>query len=195
MEANQPWINVYSIVIPNAQHQVPKHLEKRLPKFDPDNDVLPEDHINKFMISLRLMNVEHEDFVCRLFLYAFQGKASTWFFNLALRSITSWKQFETTFMTQFGDDKTSRILFLQISRIKINNKQKVKDFNQIFITLLNRILDKLVELVQIEFYTSTLPPPIAMFVKGKKKQTLAENFQEAIKVEKDLEYISIHLRN
>lgn len=63
------------------------------------------------MLSLIFMNVEHEDVVCRLFTYTLLGKASTWFFNLARRLITSWKQFETAFITQFGDDKTSMVLF------------------------------------------------------------------------------------
>ena len=113
------------------------------------------------------MSVEYESVVCRFFPYTFQGKESTWFSSLAPSSITSWQQFETTFMTQFGDDETSGILFLQLSRIKINNKEKFEDFNKIFITLLNRILDNLVEVFQIEFYTATLLPPIAIFVKRK----------------------------
>jgi hypothetical protein len=147
------------------------------------------------MLYLILMNVEHEDVVCRFFPYTFQGKASPWFFNLAPRSITSWKLFETTFMEQFGDDKTSGIFFLELSRIKINKKEKVKDFNHRFITLLNRILENQFEAVQIEFYTTDLLLPISMFIKIKEKWTLAENFQEAIKVEKDLTSISSHPRN
>ena len=53
-------------------------------------------------------------------------------------------------------------------------------------------MDKPVESIQIEFYIDSLLPPITMFVNGKEKQTLAENFQEAIKVEKDLVAISSH---
>ena len=154
-----------------------------------------EDHIKKFMFALNLMNVQHEDVVCRLLCFTFEGKASSWFFNLAPRSITSWKQFETTFMTQFGNDKTSGILSLEISRIKINKKEKVKDFNQIFITLLNRIPYKPAEAIQIEVYIVALPPPFSMFIKMKEKKTLAENFLEAIKVEKDLATISNHPGN
>ena len=71
-------------------------------------------------------------------------------------------------------------------------KEKVKYFKQIFITLLNWILDNPVKSIQIEFYTATLPPLVVMFVKGKEKQTLVENFLEAIKVEKDLPSISSH---
>ena len=85
----------------------------------------------------------------------FVGKGIIMVFNLALRSITCWKQFENAFITQFGDDKTSGTLFLDISRIMINQKEKVKDFNQRFTTLLNRIPNKPTEVVQIEFYTAT----------------------------------------
>ena len=49
--------------------------------------------------------------------------------------------------------------------------------------------------MQIEFYTVSLPPPIAMFVKREKKQILVENLEEAIKVENDLEAISNHPGN
>lgn len=179
-----------------ASYQCPYHSRssksfskasiKNLPKFYLDKDILPEDHIKKFMIYLNLMNIQHEDVACRLFCFIFQGKESSWFFSLFLRSITSWKQFETTFMTKFGDDKTSGILFLDISRIRINKKEKFKDLNKRFITLLNRILDKPVEVVQIEFYAAALLPLVAMFVKRKENQTLEKTFVEDIKVEKDL---------
>jgi hypothetical protein len=105
MEANRPWLVTDAIVILSSNHPLTKHSKKILPKFDPDNDVLLEDHIKHFMIYLRLLNLEHEDVVCRLFPYTFEGKASTWFFSLSQRYITCWKQFEAAFMTQFGVDK------------------------------------------------------------------------------------------
>lgn len=137
MASNRPWLVFYAIFVHGAHHPLRKHLEKIIPKFDPNNDVLLEDHIKQFMISLRLMNVGNEDVVCRLFSDVFVGKESMQFFSLIARSIRYWKQFETTFLTQFGDDKTPRVLFLDISRIKINKREKIKYFNQRFITLLN----------------------------------------------------------
>ena len=132
---------------------------------------------------------------CRLFCFTLQGKTSSWFFSLAPRSITSWQQFENAFITQFSDDKTSGTLFLKLSRLRINKKENVKEFNQRFITLLNKIPDKPMKVAQIEFYTTALPPSVAMFVKRKEIRTLAENFVEAIKVEKDLVAISTHPKN
>ena len=86
MESNQPWL-VDAIEVPGSQNPLPKHFDKLLPKFDPNNDVLPEDHIKQFMLSLRIMVVEHEDGVCRLFPYTFVVKASIWFFSLIARSL------------------------------------------------------------------------------------------------------------
>ena len=78
---------------------------------------------------------------------------------------------------------------------RINKKEKDKEFNQIFITLLNKIIDKPAKAFQIEFYTIGLPPPVFMFVKRKEIQTLKENFVESIKFEKHLAAISNHPGN
>ena len=51
--------------------------------------------------------------------------------------------------------------------MRMENKEKVQDFNQRFTTLLNNFSDatKPAEVSLIEYYTTTLDPPIAMFVK------------------------------
>jgi hypothetical protein len=76
-----PWLDQDVMVVPGPQHPLPKHLEKWLPKFDPDSKKSAKDHIKKFMLSIRLLSVEHEDVVCRLFPYTFEGNASTWYFS------------------------------------------------------------------------------------------------------------------
>jgi hypothetical protein len=76
----RPWLDRDVVTIPGAQHPLPKHLEKWIPKFDPDSKQIAEDHIKKFMLAIRLRNVEHEDIDCRLFPYTFEGNASTWYF-------------------------------------------------------------------------------------------------------------------
>jgi len=73
MAANRPWLVVDVIAVPRAQHPLPKHPKNLLPKFDLVNDITPEDHIKQFTLSLRLLDVQHEDVVCRLFSYTFVG--------------------------------------------------------------------------------------------------------------------------
>lgn len=91
MASNRPWIAADAIAILGAQYPLPKHTKNLLPKFDPDNDVTPKDHIKIFILSLRIMDVEHKYAVFRLFPYIFVDKASTWFFSLTVGSITSWQ--------------------------------------------------------------------------------------------------------
>ena len=91
MVANQPWLTINALSIPVPQIHLPKNKKKLFPKFDPDDDTLPKEHINKFMLSMNIMNAQHEDVACRLVYFTFQGMASSWFFNLALRSMPSWK--------------------------------------------------------------------------------------------------------
>ena len=144
------------------------------------------------MLAMNIMNVQHEDVACRLLCLTLQGRASSWFFNLPSGSITSWQQFENAFIVRFGDDKISGTLLLKISSLNINKNEKVKEFNQRFITLLNKIPNKPSVAIQVEYYFVALPLIVTMFVKRKEIRTLEENFEEAIKVEKDLTSISTH---
>ena len=47
----------------------------------------------------------------------------------------------------------------------------------------------------VEYYTTTLSPQLEMLMKRAVKLTLVENFEEAIKVEVDLDSISKHTSN
>jgi hypothetical protein len=78
----QPWLDLDVMEVLGALHDIPKHIEKLFPKFDPDMKDSLEYHIKKIMLVVRLMNVQHGDVVCRLFPYTFENKASTWFFSL-----------------------------------------------------------------------------------------------------------------
>ncbi len=102
-------------------------LRGLLPKIDPDKGEPPEDHIKRFMMVIRLMGVQHEDVVCRLFPYTFEGKDSMWYFSLRQGSITSWAQFEAAFMHKFRDEKTPDTLMVELSQIKMNDKDRIKD--------------------------------------------------------------------
>jgi hypothetical protein len=67
----------------------------------------------------------------------------------------------------------------------MSSKEKVKDFNQWFTTILNKFQpeSKPTQELQIEVYINALPACISMFVKRDAKTTLAENFEEAKTIE------------
>ena len=118
----RPWLDQDVVVVLGPQHPLPKHPEKWLPKFDPDLKKYVEDHIKKFMLVIRLWNVEHEDVVWILFPYTFEGNFSTWYFAQQPQTIVSWDKFETCFLEKFGDDKSPKVLVMEISSLKINLK-------------------------------------------------------------------------
>jgi hypothetical protein len=101
---------------------LPKNPEKWLPKFDPDSKQIAEDHIKKFMLAIRLCNVEHEDVVCRLFPYTFEGNASTWYFAQQPHTIVSWEKFQSCFLEKFVDGKPPEVLVMDLSNLKMNAK-------------------------------------------------------------------------
>jgi hypothetical protein len=91
-------------------HDLPKHLESMLPKFDLHKSFGLEDHIQNFYLVVKLMNVENEDVLCRLFPYTFKNKASTWYYSLPMGSITNWNDFEKEFVNKFGEEKNPTTL-------------------------------------------------------------------------------------
>jgi hypothetical protein len=67
----------------------------------------------------------------------------------------------------------------------MNSKGRVKDFNQIFTTILNKFYPeaKPTKEMQIEVYANDLQASTSMFVKRVSKLTLAENFEESKTIE------------
>jgi hypothetical protein len=67
---------------------------------------------------------------------------------------------------------------VEIFTTTMSSKEKVKDFNQMFTTILNKFQPeaKPTQELQIEVYANALPASISMFVKRDTKHTLAEKF-------------------
>jgi len=91
-------------------------------------------------------------------------------------------------LTIFGDEIAPTALVLELSGMKMDAKERIKDFNKKFTNIFNKKPgnSRLSIDVQVECYTSALPTSIAMFVKRDINNTFVEGFQEAIDVEKEI---------
>jgi hypothetical protein len=134
---NQPWLARDALALPGPIHNLPRHPKKLLPKFDPETSGLPKDHIKKFILAIRLMNVQHEDVVCIIFPYTFENSSSTWYFNLSIGSITRWMKFQKYFLDKFAEETTMGALMSKLFTATMSLKERVKDFNQRFMDILN----------------------------------------------------------
>ena len=69
-------------------HNLPQALDKLLPKFDPEEMIVVDDHLQSFYLALEgLRAEEYEDVVCRFFSHTLKGAAASWYFSLPANSI------------------------------------------------------------------------------------------------------------
>ena len=163
-----------------------------LPKFEPSEGILVDDHLQSFYLALEgLRAAEHEDVVCRLFPHTLKGKAASWYFALPANSIINWNIFQRLFRSKYGIEKTHAALMKGLIALKKEKKEKVHNFTQRFVAYLNNFsaTDKPSEHALIEYYTSALGLDLPMFSKRSVRTTLVETYEEAEKVEADLESI------
>ena len=181
-----PWSSPGAVNVPAPLHQLPDSPEKWLPKFNPDTGTPAEEHINNFMLSVNLKGVTQEDVVARLFPYTLQGSARSWYFSLPSGSITSWNIFQEQFLTKYGDNRSLATLINDLSNLRIESKEPIKEFNSRFNKLLNKIptTSKPIEQIKSEWYIISLPSNITIFVDRAAKLTLAKNMKEALAIEK-----------
>lgn len=67
-------------------------------------------------------------------------------------------------------------------------KENVKYFNQIFLTLMNKIPNdsRPIDSSLIEFYTNSLPPSIVTFVNKDGKTTINQTFDVTLDIDKEI---------
>lgn len=88
----------------------------------------------------------------------------------------------------FVDDKTLAMPLKELGSLKMEGKEKVKDFKQRFTRILNKFAanTKPHDSIIVDYYMSILPNSITQFIKKATKPTLLESCEEAIVAEKYL---------
>ena len=92
-------------------HNLPQSFEKMLPKFDPNEKILVDDHLQSFYLEIEgLRDREYEDVVCRLFPHTLKVATASWYFGLLANSIPDWDTFERIFRSKYATQKTHATL-------------------------------------------------------------------------------------
>jgi len=146
---------------------VPRHTEKLLTKYDPHRIVKAKDHLDTFYLHLQTLEVHYGDVASTLFPCTLDGRETVLYHSLHIKSIQKWGMFLRIFLEKYDEDKIPAMLLKELGSLKMEQKEKVKDFNQMF----NRILNKFTaytkphDSITTNYYTSTPPTNIAQFVK------------------------------
>ena len=83
MNANQTppqpaWRDRSPLNLTPPLHDMPQIFDKILPKFEPSEGILVDDHLQSFYLALEgLQATKHEDVVCILFPHTLKGKAAS----------------------------------------------------------------------------------------------------------------------
>ena len=79
-------------------HDLPQAFEKLLPKFDPNEKVVLDDHLQSLYLEIEGLRAgEHEDVVSRIFPHTLKGAVASWYFGLPANSIPDWDIFQRIF--------------------------------------------------------------------------------------------------
>jgi hypothetical protein len=111
---NQPWLDRDSLALPAPLHNLPNHPKTLLQNYDPETSRSLEDHIKKFTLTIRLMNVRYEGVVFHIFPYTFEKSNSTWYFNLHVGSIANYTKFQNYFLDKFRKEITTGELMVEL---------------------------------------------------------------------------------
>ena len=93
INANQPnpmlaWKARTPLNLTPPLHNLPQAFDKLLPKFDPKEKTIVDDHLQSFFLEVEgLRGGEYEDVVYRLFPHTLKGSAASWYFSLPANSI------------------------------------------------------------------------------------------------------------
>lgn len=123
------WMTQGPLSLLGVLHNMLSHSEKLFTEYYLDKIVKEEDHLGKFYLHLQMLEVCYGDVACRIFLCTLYGKPIVWYHNLPPNSIQNRRGFKKWFLDKFVDDKTLAMLLREMGILKMEHKEKVKDFN------------------------------------------------------------------
>ena len=97
-----------------------------------------EDRLDNFYLQLQTLEVRYDDVACKLFSCTLDGCAIVWYHNLPVNSIHNWGMFKRMFLEKIVDEKTPTMLLKELGSLKMESKEKVKDFNHRFLCIMNK---------------------------------------------------------
>ena len=124
------------LILPPMLNPLPKDHPEYLPRFDGENGVTAQKHIQAFEDYLNIFEVDHEDDSIRLFALSLQGEVMTWFKTLPEARIPNLQQFSKLFLDRWMIKVNFLLLneeYNQLKRFPDESVQRFSDkFNQIY---------------------------------------------------------------
>lgn len=145
-------------------------------------------HILKYESLLYMFNITHEDVVCRLFPFTFEGNVANLYNIFPIGKIHSQLQFKRTFMGAFEEDYNVVEIYLKLVDMQVVANKYIRDFTTCFWYVYHHLHENYRPLVELiyHWYVHSLPETMTMFILQKGIIDLGEACEEDKSLEKEL---------
>jgi len=157
VEKNMDWMTQGPLTLLGVLQKMPSHVDNLLTKYGLEKIVKVENHLDNFYLHMQKLEVHYDDVSWKRFPCTLDGRPVVWYHNLPTNSIDNWRGFKKTFLQNFVKDKTPSMLLKELGNLKMEKKEKVKDFNQRFNHILNKFLTTQNLLTPLPYITTLLP--------------------------------------
>lgn len=140
MAAQGPWgQNFGPLNLTPPLHPLPQGSRNNVPKLYGNGKQHPDEHIVEFHIACGILGVEYEGISIHLFVETLQGVVADQFYHLAPQTTTTWDILKFHFETHFKTSKDGHTLLAQLTSMKKEPYEPMRDFLSKFNKLKNRI--------------------------------------------------------
>jgi hypothetical protein len=135
-----PWHISSPLKLTPSTHPLPKFKEN-LPRFSGNNTVTTNKHLVAFSNDCHNIGDNDNDTCMRLFVNSLKGKATTNFFDLSPKIISTWEELVHWFKSTHGQSKIPPEKLREYNKISYKYGETIKSFNLRFTKLYNKILE------------------------------------------------------
>jgi hypothetical protein len=155
-----PWHVSSPLNLAPANRLLPKFKE-HLPRFSGNNTVTTNKHLVAFSNACHNIASNDNDTCMCLFVNSLEGKATTHFFDLPPKILSTWEELVYWFKSTYGQSKSSVEQLMEYNSIAYKDDETIKSFNLRFTKLYNQIPELIHPQNQATFmhYYNALPSP------------------------------------
>ena len=120
------------LILPPILHDFPKKYYKYLPRFDGENGITAQKHIQGFENYLDLFEIDEDDVKIRLFSLSLQNRIKNWFKNLPNASISNFQRFIKLFLDRWIIKVNHFVIMEEYNQLKRHPNETIQQFSDIF---------------------------------------------------------------
>jgi len=104
-----------------------------------EEDIIAQQHVDKFNDFVDLEEVDYEDVKMRLFVQSFSGEVKKWFRGLTAGSVQNYQELEAAFLRKWEDKKNPLQLLTQYNSLKRDPTETIQEFSTRFMRIYGSI--------------------------------------------------------